>query len=195
MKISQHVSEKLNWLLASAYFLKKHFIVITGLGLVAASGRVIQLEGFGEIPSWLNIVLEIIVEAVRLLIFLYVLGLASIKNGALRIRRFFSQKNDRKKTLKTALQTIKKQWPVVVLNITGFLVIAAVINFLIEQVAYETCLYITLQKDGILAEAASEWTILLFFKNLSIIPFTLIFDAMFLLWITNKFHKQTYAGS
>ncbi len=66
-----------NWLTDSLYFVKKHFVVIITLGLVAAFGRVIQLEGFGPIPTWLNIVLEVFIEAARLLLFIYVLGWAN----------------------------------------------------------------------------------------------------------------------
>jgi hypothetical protein len=66
------------------------------------------------------------------------------------------------------------------------LLIAATINYFIDLLAYETCLYLSLKSDGILAESSSEWTILLFFKNLTVIPLTLIFDTVLLLWLANK---------
>ena len=72
------------------------------------------------------------------------------------------------------------------MNIVGFLLIAWAINYLIDVLAYETCLYLTLKKDGILVESSSEWAILLFFKNLTVIPLTLIFDTVLLLWLANK---------
>ncbi|MBD0293677.1 MAG: hypothetical protein ICV84_00525 [Flavisolibacter sp.] len=187
------LTNRLNCLLNAIYFLKKHYAVILTLGLIAAFGRVMQLGGFGKIASWMNIVLEVVVESARILLFLYVLGLASIKNGVLRIRRLFTHRDNRKQQLSAAMQKLKKQWFPILLNIIGFLLIAAVINYLIDLLAYETCLYLTLKEDGILADSSSEWTILLFFKNLSVIPFTLVFEAVFLLWMTNKFQSQTHS--
>lgn len=189
MKLTDNLSTHLIWLYHTVCFLKKHFIVIISLGFIAAFGRVIQLGGLGEITSWLNIALEIVVESARILLFLYVLGLGSIKNGVLRLQRLFTQKNNRRQHVTTAIEKLKKQWFSIALNFISFLLIAFLLNYLINLLAYETCLYLTLKKDRLLADSASEWTILLFFKNLSVIPFTLVFEAMFLLWITNKFQK------
>ena len=157
-----------------------------GLGFIAAFGRVIQLGGFGQITTWMNVILEIVIESARILLFLYVLGWANIKNGVLRIKHLLTRKEDRKKFLTVAIHKLKKQWFLVSLNIIGFLLIAWTINFLIDLLAYETCLYLSLKTDGILAESSSEWTILLFFKNLTVIPLTLIFDTVLLLWLANK---------
>ena len=165
-------------------------MVIFGLGLIAAFGRVIQLGGFGQITSLVNIFLEVVVELVRLLIFLYVLGLASFKNGASRIKQLFTDKKSRKLYWRVALQKIKKQWVEILLNFFVFLGIAWVINYLIDLLAYQTCLYLALKKDEILSQTSSEWTIILFFKNISVIPFTLTFEALFLLWIINKFRSD-----
>ena len=157
-----------------------------GLGFIAAFGRVIQLGGFGQITTWMNVILEIVIESARILLFLYVLGWANIKNGVLRIKHLLTRKEDRKKFLTVVIHKLKKQWFLVSLNIIGFLLIAWTINFLIDLLAYETCLYLSLKTDGILAESSSEWTILLFFKNLTVIPLTLIFDTVLLLWLANK---------
>ena len=186
MNLSFNYSGKLSLLSNSLYFFKKHFITIIGLGFIAALGRVIQLGGFGQITTWMNVILEIVIESARILLFLYVLGFANIQNGILRIKHLVTRKDDRKKFFTIAIQKLKKQWFLVSLNIIGFLLIAWGINFLIDLLAYETCLYLSLKTDGILAESSSEWTILLFFKNLTVIPFTLIFDTILLLWLVNK---------
>lgn len=188
---ANHVN-RWNWLYETVHFVKRHFIVITGLGLIAAFGRVIQLGGFGQIAPWMNMVLEVVVMSARILIFLYVLGLASIKDGVVRIRNVFTHKDKRKRAWAIAVTKLRSQWVLVLLNIAGFLAIAFIINYLIDLLAYETCLYLSLKNNGILANASSEWTILLFFKNISVIPFMLAFDAVFLLWITNKFPNKTY---
>lgn len=186
MTLSFNHSDKWSLLNNTVYFFKKHFLTIIGLGLIAALGRVIQLGGFGQITSWMNVILEVVVESARILLFLYVLGLANVKNGVLRIKHLLTHKDDRKKLLTTAIQKLKRQWFLVCLNIVGFLIIASIINYLIDLLAYETCLYLSLKTDGILAESSSEWTILLFFKNLTVIPLTLIFDTLLLLWLSNK---------
>ena len=165
------------WLHNSMFFLRQHFGVILFLGLVAAFGRVIQLGGFGSIEAWMNIVLEVVVESARIILFLYVLGLASIKDGALRIKRLFLWKGIDKTQRNAALSKMKRQWRSIVLNFAGFLVIAFVANYMIDLLAYETCLYLKLKQGGVLASTSSEWTIILFFKNLSVIPFTLVFEA------------------
>lgn len=182
---------KLDWLYTTVYFLRKHFAVIMGLGLVAAFGRVIQLGGFGQITSLMNIILEIVIESARILLFLYVLGFSDIKKGVLLIRSFFTRKESRQLHLTAAKSKLKKHWLLIIVNVVGFLLIASAINYLIDLLAYETCLYLTLKDDGILSPSSSEWTILLFFKNLSVIPFTLIFEAIFVLWITNKLQLRT----
>ncbi|HET6721643.1 MAG TPA: hypothetical protein VFH07_02790 [Chitinophagaceae bacterium] len=186
MNLSFNHSEKWTLLNNTVYFFKKHFLPIIGLGLIAAFGRVIQLGGFGQITGWMNVVLEAVVESARILLFLYVLGLANVKNGVLRIKHVLTHKDDRKTLLTNAIHKLKKQWLSLALNIIGFLVIASIINYLIDLLAYETCLYLSLKTDGILAESSSEWTILLFFKNLTVIPLTLIFDTVLLLWLANK---------
>ena len=186
MNLSFNRSDKWSLLNNTVYFFKTHFLTILGLGLIAALGRVIQLGGFGQITGWMNVILEVVVESARILIFLYVLGLANVKNGVLRIKHVLTNKDDRKSLLTNAIQKLKTQWLSLCLNIIGFLVIASIINYLIDLLAYETCLYLTLKTDGILAVSSSEWTILLFFKNLTVIPLTLIFDTVLLLWLANK---------
>ncbi len=191
-----NLPDKLSLLNNTLYFFKKHFVAIMGLGLIAALGRVIQLGGFGEIANWMGIVLEVVVESTRILLFLYVLGLANIRNGVLRIKHLLTHKENRKKLLTTAIQKLRKQWFSISLNIIGFLLIAGTINYLIDLLAYETCLYLTLKNDGVLADTSSEWTILLFFKNLTVIPLTLIFNTVLLLWLSNKlsnYRKATLA--
>jgi hypothetical protein len=181
---------KLEILLTSILFLKNHWLALLSLGLIAAFGRVIQLGGFGEISATAYIALEVIIEMSRILIFVYVLGVANIKRGLHHIVRIFSGKTNFRVNYLVALQKIKNQWVAVCLSFIGFLMIAGTINLLIDQLAYQTCLYLSLKQGGILVSASSEWTILLFFKNISVIPFTLVFETLFLLWITNKLAKK-----
>lgn len=126
------------------------------------------------------------VESSRILLFVYVIGLGSIQTGFKRIRGLFTQINSRKASLQTAQEKLKKQWGIIYINFVGFLIIAWCMNMVIDLIAYETCLYLKLTTNGILNPASSEWTLLLFFKNLSMIPLTLVFEGLLLLWSVNR---------
>lgn len=192
MKSLPLLSKRFDWLWISFGFFRKHLFLIMSLGLVAALGRVTQLGGFGEINSALYIALEVIIESARVLLFLYVLGFSNISKGILRIKNFVTEKVNRKRLVRAAKEKLAKEWPFIFLNVAGFLLIASAFNYLIDLTVYETCFYLSLQQDGILSPTSSEWTMLLFLKNLSVVPFTLVFDAIFLLWVTNKL--RTNAG-
>lgn len=190
MKLLLNLSHQLSCLQTTLYFFKKHFFIILSLGLVAAFGRVIQLGGFGEIAAWANIFLEVVVEAARLFLFLFVLGLANVKKGCLRIWKLFTTAGRRQLSFAVLIRNVRTQGISIILNIIGFSVIAIILNYIINLVAYQTCLFLNLKNNGILAESSSEWTILLFFKNLTVIPFTLVFETFLILWIVNKW--QTF---
>jgi len=186
MNFSYKLRTNMAWFTTSILFFKNHFAIIILLALIAAFGRAVQLGAFGKVSPVTNTILEIIVECSRILVFLYALGLTNLKTGALRVVQLFTRKANRKQNWSTALQTLKRRWRSVLLNITAFLLFAFLINYLINYTAYQTCLYYKLKAGNILSDGASEWVLLLFFKNISVIPFTLIFNATFLLWITNK---------
>lgn len=186
-----NLSGRLGWLLHSLRFFWHHVAVILGLGLIAAVCRVTQLGGFGQVSATYNIVLEVVIEFARILLFLYVLGFANVHKGWHRITQAVRSKPRLKENWQIAIWNVKKFWPDIVLSGIGFLLIAVALNYLIDLLVYQTCLYLDLMNNGILAPGSSEWTVLLFFKNLSVIPLTLVFDALFLLWITGKLQKAT----
>ena len=161
-------------------------MLILGFGLIAAFGRVIQLGGFGEIPRWEHYLLEVVVETSRLMIILFVLGTTNIRRGASYFVRFFTSWTNMKTYSRVAIDRFRKHWLMLTFNFLAFMTIAFGINILIDQLAYETCLLLSLKSSGILAAKSSEWTILLFFKNLTVIPFTLVFETVLLLWLTNR---------
>src|SRR5687767_1977237 len=130
---------KLDLLFSSLFFIRKHFKILVGLGLIAAFGRVIQLGGFGEIPTWANIVLEVIVEGSRILLFLFVLGMANIRKGIDLVRRLFSGKSNLAARWHIAAKKLKGDWLKIALSFIGFLIIAGLFNLLIDKLAYQTC--------------------------------------------------------
>ncbi|MCE6992132.1 hypothetical protein [Dyadobacter sp. CY323] len=190
MAILPDLSQKLSWTLHSLRFIKKHLLLILFLGLVAGLGRAAQLRAFGPISPMLDTFLEIVIQTARILIFLFSLGLTNIKKGINRFLKIFSPQTSDRPNWKTALTILKQQWIAVVLNISAFMVIAFLINLLIDHIAYETCLYATLRADGIISSDSSEWSIILFLKNISIIPLTLVFNATLLLWFVNRVPQQ-----
>jgi hypothetical protein len=185
-KISKATNNQLDWLKTTMLFFKAHLPVIMSLGLVAGIGRVIQLGGFGAISGTVYLVLEVIIETARLLLVIYVVGSASIPVGISRIGKIFSRDSNRRQLAKRAVSSIRSKWKSLLMNFVLYLVIAWLINVFIDHIAYETCLYLTMRQHGILNDQTSEWTIILFFKNLTIIPLTLIFNTLFLFHVTNK---------
>lgn len=183
-------NKRLHWLFDTLLFLKKHLPVVLGLGLLAAIGRVAQLGGFGTVSAFANVVLEAVVESARLALFIYTLGWANWRAGWQRTKSIFSNRFQWKQALKAILQNGRKNWAIILLNLFGVLCIAALLNYLIDLAAYETCFLLQLKQAGWLTASSSEWTLLLFFKNLSVIPLVLVFDALLLLRITNKLNPQ-----
>ena len=72
-------------------------MVIFALGLTAAVGRIIQLRAFGAISAQTNFLLEITIETTRIGLVLYVLGMANIKSGFIRISNLLKHKGERRK--------------------------------------------------------------------------------------------------
>ncbi|GAB3942646.1 hypothetical protein GCM10028805_07500 [Spirosoma harenae] len=189
MTFSPKFTKTLDWTLSTIRFCQHHFLFIFSLGLVAAFGRAIQLRAFGPISPTAHALLEIVVESARILIFLYALGFTNIRKGVSRLVQFVTNKQERKQNWRVAMQTLKSKWGALLINFLAFSVIAFLFNYLIDHIAYETCLYITLKARQLISDQTSEWAIILFFKNISVIPFTLIFNALFCLWLVNRLPK------
>ena len=81
----------------------------------------------------------------RLALFIYILGSASLKLGLTRLAGVFRKSQHRTEVLKLAFANFKRKWPILLLNLAVYLLIARGINVLIDQLAYETCLYLTMQ--------------------------------------------------
>jgi hypothetical protein len=176
----------LEWTFLTFQFIKANIWVILGLGLIAALGRAVQLRAFGPISPVTHILLEILIESSRLAIILFALGLSNIKKGFVKIFKLIINKTARQQNWRLAITKSRQQWLAILINFGAFLCIAYLFNFLIDHIAYETCLYITLTARQLISDESSEWVLILFFKNLSVIPFTLVFQTLFILWITNR---------
>ncbi|GAB3997442.1 hypothetical protein GCM10028807_42670 [Spirosoma daeguense] len=189
MTQSPKLLKAMDWTVHTLRFCQQHFLFIFSLGLIAAFGRAIQLRAFGPVSQTAHVSLEIVIESARILIFLYALGFTNVRKGVGRLVEFVTNKQKRSKNWHLALQTLRTKWGALLLNFLVFSVIALLFNVLINHIAYETCLYITLKARQLISDQASEWAIILFFKNISVIPFTLIFNALFFLWLVNRLPK------
>ena len=185
MTVSLRILKVLDWTIYTLRFFKAHFLVIVGLGLVAAFGRAIQLQALGPISPTSHTLLEIVIESSRILLFFYGLGLTNIKNGLTKLTRLITNQENRKQNWRLAVKKLRENWPALLSNMVAFLAISFLINVFINHIAYETCLLLTLKARQIISEQSSEWVLILFFKNLSVIPFSLIFNALFLHWLVN----------
>ncbi|MCF0074454.1 hypothetical protein LZD49_28475 [Dyadobacter sp. CY261] len=186
MNNNTRTSQSPTWVLQTLMFFKRHYLIVLALGMAAAMGRVIQLGALGPISPVLHLALEIIIEGARLMIFVYALGLTNVRKGFGRIRQILTKSGAWKSNWSIAKTRLKRDWRSLLASMVIYLLIAWVINLLIDYTAYQTCLYYKLKVNSIISEGASEWVIILFFKNLSVIPLTLIFNALFLLWITGR---------
>lgn len=174
------------WLRETLLFFRNHLLVVLGFGLVAAIGRIVQLGAFGPVSPGVHIAMEVVVESARIWLFLYALGLTKVKKGFARMKLMFTSRKAWSEHWQMARMRLRSEWGTLLASFVIYLLIAWVINLLIDYTAYQTCLYYKLKVNNILAEQSSEWVIILFFKNLSVIPLTLIFNALFLLWLTGR---------
>jgi hypothetical protein len=184
----------LEWTLATLNFIKVNFWVLFGLALIAAVGRSVQLRAFGPITPIGHAFLEIMIEGSRLAVVVYALGLANIKTGISKILLLIRGKTTRQRNWHMAMIKMRQQWPTIIINLGAFLLIAYIFNFLIDHIVYETCLYISLIARKLISDQSSEWVLILFFKNLSVIPFTLVFQTLFVHWITNRLPATKFAS-
>lgn len=186
MNTSLKLLKSLEWTLYTLRFIKDNLMTILALGLIAAIGRAIQLRAFGPVSPFSHVLLEVIIEGSRIMLVLYALGLANIKSGFAKLIRVVKSKEFRRRNGRVAIIQLRHKWPTILINLVAFLLIAYVFNLLIDHIAYETCLYITLLGRQLISEQSSVWVLILFFKNVSVIPFTLVFQSLFLLWLTNR---------
>src|SRR5687767_10061552 len=136
----------------SIHFFGAHFVFLFVAGLIAALGRSIQLGALGAITGGLDTLLEFIIEIARILTFLLVIGEGSVGKGVNRIKSLFALNWSQWKSIYSIVGTrIKTNWIALLTNLLIYSVIAFIINFIIDKVAYDTKLLITLQNSNILA--------------------------------------------
>ena len=165
-------------------FIRRHFFGFITLGLVAALGRFFQEGGQGEVSTLVYILLEIAVNLSRVLLALFVVGNGSIVKGFERIISVFTlKKADWINLWRTMVDNVLTYRIALIVNFIIWLGVAVIVNIVLHVIFSATPALEWFHSTGILATTASKWPVMLFLKNISIIPFSLIFEILFISWI------------
>ena len=181
---SSHPYDLIAW---SFRFYGHNFLLLLGLMLVAALGRAFQMGAAGEISSGEYILLEIAVELSRVLLLILVIGEGNIKKGFQRCRRVFTMKKaEQTASWNTIVRNFKAYWPSLLWNAILFGILAFLTNYCIDWVANNQHVLAGLKEQHVLAASASANPVVFFLKNLTVIPFTIIFECGIFLRLLGK---------
>jgi hypothetical protein len=150
------------------------------LGLVAAIGRALQIGAAGEISRSTHLALEAVIEGARLALLLHVLGGGSLLAGGASVLRLLQSPRAAWRRMRAALHG---RGGALALNLLGFAAIAALANVAIFRVADRWAVLAMLKHCGWIAEQAGPWVTILFLKNVSLIPWTLVFLGALAGWL------------
>ncbi|WPP50478.1 hypothetical protein [Catalinimonas niigatensis] len=185
MKLPLYLSSlMLKW---SFQFYLTHLWIIAAICLFASVGRAIQMGAIGEISSGWYTTLEVIVALSRLTLLVAVIGKGKILQGFRKIRNVFrSTKEEREDGWRTIVDRLKAYWLMILWNCLLFGLLAFLINFLIGYLASMPEVLGLLKDNNILHENATQTPMVFFLKNLTVIPFTLIFEYSIFLFLINR---------
>lgn len=162
---------------------RRFFPAVLGLGLIAALGRITQEGAAGDVSATARWVLEIVVEASRVFLLLYLLGGGNVETGWARVRDFVRRRREGRAALPGALRARTR---VLLVSFVGFAVVAGVANVAIFAIARNWSALPMLQHCGWIAAQAGNYVTVLFLKNLSVIPWTLAFVVVLTRWLMEE---------
>jgi hypothetical protein len=169
-------------------FWVNHFGLISFCMLFAALGRAIQMRVFGPIPSPAFIGLEIVVELARIVTVLVIIGHGNLRRGIGNAASIFRFKREQWRGVGiSARATVRQHWPVLLWNLLVFSLIAFVFNWINGLIADKSGALIFLKNSGFIQTSATGMPLVFFLKNLTVIPFTLVFDYGLVRWLSGKF--------
>lgn len=167
-------------------FINKHLLKVGILNVVAATGRFVQEGGTGKITVETFSLLEIAVELSRVLLVLLVVGNGSFSAGFRSIVSIFRMKgSDWKQVWRQLRNNIAWNKIALSINLVVFMIIATITNISIDLLTHLFLLN-WLKVNDLLTVTASPWPVILFLKNVSIIPFTLVFECLLVLFLIGK---------
>jgi hypothetical protein len=159
---------------------------ILSLGLIAAVGRAFQVGPGRTWPKPAYVAFEVAVELVRLTIILVVIGQGDPLAGAHRIGAFFSG-TGHSEALGRLAQGWGQHWAEALLALVLFVIAAGAANVVTFTIAglgpvRGLAAALGIAKAG---DKASKLAVVLFLKNLTIIPFTMIWLWELLLFLAH----------
>lgn len=173
-------------------FIRHNFFTTIAPGLVAGLCRYIQEGGIGEVSVSTQAFLGMVVFLARAIIVFSVAGDGNIPEGIAAIFNVFSLNAS---GWKQAGMNLKGNFRFNILalgvNLIIFIIISIGINiglsFLMEYPPFLTYL----REHHILDQSASHWPVLLFLKNISIIPFAFVFEILLIMFLVGaaKFRR------
>lgn len=167
--------------------LKRNFLLIFILGVVAGAGRFWQEGGYGEIAATTHGILEVIVNVARLLIIFVIIGQGYIQAGFRSfINVFRLTKSEWRQVWANVRYNFSNNFLAILVNFIIYIVIAVIVNIVLFAVFDHTSFLEWLKSIELVSPIASKWPVLLFFKNISIIPFTLVFETLFVRWMVER---------
>jgi hypothetical protein len=181
-----------NLLIWTFRFWLNHIVPISFLMLFAALGRAIQMHIFGSIPLFLAVALEFVVELARITTLLVIIGHGNLSNGIQKVVGIFRFSREQWSGFSRAVRrTFSQQWTVLLWNLLLFSLVAYAFNWANGVIADHSSVLLFLKDNGFMNESASGMPVFFFLKNLTVVPFTLVFDYILLRWLTGKL---TFAG-
>jgi hypothetical protein len=168
-------------------YFKRNFILIILLGAVAGLGRFFQEGGYGQIGSSMHGILEVVINGARLLIILLIIGQGYMQIGFRNFTNIFSlTKTNWHSIWANVKDNFSTNFLAILTNFIILIAIAGIFNILLFALFDYTSILEWLKSTTLISPTASKWPVLLFFKNISIIPFTLVFQTLFVMWIVER---------
>ena len=168
-------------------YFKRNFILILILGAMAGLGRFFQEGGYGEISNSMHGILEVVVNGARLLIILHIIGQGYMQAGFRNVTNLFTlTKSEWHRIWDNVKDNFLNNAITILTNFIILIVVAVIFNIALFALFDYTTFLEWLKSTALISPEASKWPVLLFFKNIFIIPFTLIFETLFVMWIVER---------
>ncbi|MGA0556636.1 hypothetical protein ACO2Q8_08295 [Larkinella sp. VNQ87] len=160
---------------------------ITGWMLLAALGRAVQMRIFGPVSSPVYTGLEVVVELARIITLLVIIGHGNLRRGAQKLVLLLRYKSSNWREVGQTIWTIGRQdWPILLWNLLAFSLLAFGFNKLNGLIADHEAVQALLRQNGLMHTSATGMPVFFFLKNLTVIPFTLIFEYGLFCWLAGK---------
>lgn len=161
----------------SVRFFLVHLPVIGGLSLIAAAGRAIQMGALGPLAPGTRLLLEIPVEGSRIAVLLYVLGHGSLTGGCRDVLGMFRRPGPQAEREPAAgVPSVPPRAGKLGLSLLLFALLAVAANLGATYVSRDPAVIATLRGAGLGLQGETLGEAVRFFvKNLTIIPFTIVF--------------------